>query len=100
MTPRPGTGPGRVGTVEKGRLALVLTSAAAPRSMTARRVRREAQISGAGMHAEWAGGTPMKALVVYESLWGNTAAIARAIAVGGPDARAVRSGPRALSPGW
>lgn len=33
---------------------------------------------------------PMKALVVYESLWGNTAAIARAIADGiGPDARAV-----------
>lgn len=32
----------------------------------------------------------MKALVVYESLWGNTAAIARAIADGiGPDARAV-----------
>ena len=32
----------------------------------------------------------MKALVVYESLWGHTAAIARAIADGiGPDARAV-----------
>ena len=32
----------------------------------------------------------MKALVVYQSLWGNTAAIARAIAEGiGPDARAV-----------
>ena len=32
----------------------------------------------------------MKALVVYESLWGNTAAVARAIADGiGPDARAV-----------
>jgi Flavodoxins len=32
----------------------------------------------------------MKTLVVYESLWGNTAAIARAIADGiGPDARAV-----------
>jgi flavodoxin len=31
----------------------------------------------------------MKAVVVYESLWGNTAAIARAIAEGiGPDARA------------
>lgn len=30
----------------------------------------------------------MKAIVVYESLWGNTAAIARAIAEGlGPDAR-------------
>ena len=32
----------------------------------------------------------MKAVVVYESLWGNTAAIARAIAEGiGPEARAV-----------
>lgn len=32
----------------------------------------------------------MKALVVYESLWGNTAAVARAIAEGiGPDAQAV-----------
>ena len=32
----------------------------------------------------------MKALVVYESLWGNTAAIARAIALGiGPGAEAV-----------
>ena len=32
----------------------------------------------------------MKAVVVYESLWGNTAAIARAIAEGiGPDARAL-----------
>jgi flavodoxin len=32
----------------------------------------------------------MKALVVYESLWGNTAAIARAIAEGiGPDAQAL-----------
>lgn len=32
----------------------------------------------------------MKALVVYESLWGNTAAIARAIAEGiGPDAAAL-----------
>jgi len=32
----------------------------------------------------------MKAVVVYESLWGNTAAIARAIAEGiGPDARAM-----------
>jgi flavodoxin len=32
----------------------------------------------------------MKAVVVYESLWGNTAAVARAIAEGiGPDARAV-----------
>lgn len=31
----------------------------------------------------------MKSLVVYESLWGNTAAIARAVAEGiGPDARA------------
>ncbi|MFA5845113.1 MAG: hypothetical protein WC971_09835 [Coriobacteriia bacterium] len=32
----------------------------------------------------------MKAIVVYESLWGNTAAVARAIAVGiGGDARAL-----------
>ena len=32
----------------------------------------------------------MKAIVVYESLWGNTAAIARAIAKGiGPEARAL-----------
>lgn len=32
----------------------------------------------------------MKAIVVYESLWGNTAAIARAIAAGiGPDAKAL-----------
>ena len=32
----------------------------------------------------------MKAIVVYESLWGNTAAIARAIAEGiGPDAKAL-----------
>lgn len=32
----------------------------------------------------------MKAVVVYESLWGNTAAVARAIAEGiGPDARAM-----------
>jgi hypothetical protein len=32
----------------------------------------------------------MKALVVYESLWGNTAAIARAVAEGiGPEARAL-----------
>jgi len=32
----------------------------------------------------------MKAVVVYESLWGNTAAVARAIAAGiGPDARAL-----------
>lgn len=32
----------------------------------------------------------MKALVVYESLWGNTAAVARAIAEGiGPEARAL-----------
>ena len=32
----------------------------------------------------------MKAIVVYESLWGNTAAVARAIAEGlGPDARAL-----------
>lgn len=32
----------------------------------------------------------MKAVVVYESLWGNTAAVARAIAEGiGPDARAL-----------
>ena len=32
----------------------------------------------------------MKAIVVYESLWGNTAAVARAIAEGlGPDARAM-----------
>jgi hypothetical protein len=35
----------------------------------------------------------MRALVVYESLWGNTAAVARAIAEGlGPDARAVQTG--------
>src|SRR5215212_6952679 len=34
--------------------------------------------------------TVMKSLVVYESVWGNTAAIARAIAEGlGPDARVV-----------
>jgi flavorubredoxin len=34
--------------------------------------------------------SPMKAVVVYESLWGNTAAIARAIAEGiGPEAQAV-----------
>jgi flavorubredoxin len=34
----------------------------------------------------------MKAIVVYESLWGNTAAIARAIAEGiGPDARALHT---------
>jgi flavodoxin len=33
----------------------------------------------------------MKAIVVYESLWGNTAAIARAIAEGiGPEVRAER----------
>ena len=32
----------------------------------------------------------MKALVVYESLWGNTAAVARAIAAGlGPEAQAL-----------
>ena len=32
----------------------------------------------------------MKAVVVYESLWGNTAAVARAVAEGfGPDARAM-----------
>lgn len=32
----------------------------------------------------------MKAVVVYESLWGNTAAVARAVADGlGPDARAL-----------
>lgn len=32
----------------------------------------------------------MKAVVVYESLWGNTAAVARAVAEGlGPDARAL-----------
>jgi flavodoxin len=32
----------------------------------------------------------MKAIVVYESLWGNTAAIARAIAAGiGPEAQAL-----------
>ena len=32
----------------------------------------------------------MKAIVVYESLWGNTAAVARAIAAGiGPNARAL-----------
>ncbi len=35
----------------------------------------------------------MKALVVYESLWGNTAAIGRAIADGlGPEARALSTG--------
>lgn len=35
----------------------------------------------------------MKAVVVYESLWGNTAAVARAIAGGiGPDARALSTG--------
>jgi hypothetical protein len=35
----------------------------------------------------------MKAIVVYESLWGNTAAIARAIADGiGPEARAMSTG--------
>lgn len=34
----------------------------------------------------------MKAVVVYESHWGNTAAVARAIAEGiGPDARALRT---------
>jgi hypothetical protein len=43
----------------------------------------------------------MKAVVVYESLWGNTAAIARAVAEGiGPDARALSTGeatPEALA---
>jgi hypothetical protein len=35
----------------------------------------------------------MKAVVVYESLWGNTAAIARAIAEGiGPETRALSTG--------
>ena len=35
----------------------------------------------------------MKAIVVYESLWGNTAAVARAIAEGiGPDAQALSTG--------
>ncbi len=35
----------------------------------------------------------MKALVVYESFWGNTAAVARAIAEGiGPEAQAVPTG--------
>jgi hypothetical protein len=35
----------------------------------------------------------MKAIVVYESLWGNTAAVARAIAEGiGPQARALSTG--------
>jgi len=35
----------------------------------------------------------MKAVVVYESLWGNTAAIARAIAQGiGPEAQALSTG--------
>ena len=39
--------------------------------------------------------TAMKAIVVYESLWGNTAAIARAIAEGiGPEARALYPPPR------
>ena len=34
----------------------------------------------------------MKAVVVYESLWGNTAAVARAIAEGiGPEAQALRT---------
>lgn len=34
----------------------------------------------------------MKAVVVYESLWGNTAAVARAVAEGlGPDARALNT---------
>ena len=34
----------------------------------------------------------MKAVVIYESLWGNTAAIARAIAEGiGPQARALNT---------
>ncbi len=37
-------------------------------------------------------GEDMKAVVVYESLWGNTAAVARAIAQGlGPDARALNT---------
>jgi flavodoxin len=36
----------------------------------------------------------MKAIVVYESLWGNTAAIARAIAEGiGLEARALSTAP-------
>ena len=43
----------------------------------------------------------MKALVVYESLWGNTAAIARAIAEGlGPEAKAMSTAeatPQALA---
>ncbi len=43
----------------------------------------------------------MKALVVYESLWGNTAAVARAIAEGiGPEAQAMstaEAAPQALS---
>lgn len=43
----------------------------------------------------------MKAWIVYESLWGNTAAIARAIAEGfGPEARAAstaEAGPEAVS---
>jgi hypothetical protein len=35
----------------------------------------------------------LKAIVVYESLWGNTAAVARAIAEGlGPEARALSTG--------
>jgi len=39
----------------------------------------------------------MKAIVVYESLWGNTAAIARAIAAGlGPDVLAVPTGETSL----
>ena len=43
----------------------------------------------------------MNAIVVYESLWGNTAAVARAIAEGmGPDARALytaEAGPEAVA---
>ncbi len=35
----------------------------------------------------------MKSVVVFESLWGNTAAIARAVAEGlGPEARALSTG--------
>jgi len=39
----------------------------------------------------------MKAIVVYESLWGNTSAIARAISEGiGPEARAFSTSPKTM----
>jgi hypothetical protein len=45
-----------------------------------------------GMEPRAEGGSDLKAVVVYESIWGSTAAIARAIAEGiGPGARAVRT---------